>query len=223
MGEIYTQAKEVISWHGNSKALARELNPDVMPSADGGAAFAWTSHWSRAWIIREIALAQRVTLVAGCHEGDLSITRARLPRWKKSREDDASSSAFDLMQWAKCRGTSLIELLEKINEKECGDWQDKMYSLLALCGDKNIVEVDYDIGRADLMAQVLGASKCRLCLCSVAVIAKAVFLWRFREGPKGCDTISKRAAPRYEVIHMVQKTVCRIEGSRCKGCSFISS
>ena len=76
-------------------------------------------YWNRAWITQEIALARQLTLVASGTE----LNSELLPNSK------------NLTELAGLRGRSLVYLLDKFKGKECVIPRDRVFSLLAVCGE----------------------------------------------------------------------------------------
>jgi hypothetical protein len=74
----------------------------------------------------------------------------------------------------KWRGTSLIYLLQKFRAKECSDPRDRVFSLLALCGEGAELQVDYAATLEDLGKAIHRACSASFCLCAVYMVTSAV-------------------------------------------------
>lgn len=179
MGRIYAQADRVFSWLGNDEGIVRCLDPDKVPGLSHVASLMHcTDYWGRAWITQEVALARHVTLMAGCHEMDLEIARVKLPNWRFGW----SRGIRDPSEWNSDQGKSLIALLEKFQLKSCAVWQDKVYSLLALCRKEQILRVDYKVTQQTLLTQIVACSLHEICFCTIRIVADAIGLgyWEAR-------------------------------------------
>ncbi|KAF9697017.1 hypothetical protein EKO04_004556 [Ascochyta lentis] len=112
MGLIYSKAQSVLAWQGADAKIAQFL---ADPTTSGSWFYAfWSSpYWDRAGITQEIALASRVTLVAGDKELDMEL----LPFFNCiSRDDDINLSRLSALNSSKShslRSKSLIQLLHK--------------------------------------------------------------------------------------------------------------
>jgi len=72
------------------------------------------------------------------------------------------------------KGRSLVVLLSQFRHKLCEAHQDKISSLLALCGEGSDLRVDYSASRQELAMQVLYSCKKSFCLCTFALVVRHV-------------------------------------------------
>lgn len=186
MGQIFSHAVKVISWLGDDERIAqfilestRPLSMDVVypqHNRPGMSNFFKSDYWDRAWITQEVGLARLVTFMAGNEEVD-----RRQP--SEEHEHDAMVSrnpnpVYFENYSHKWRGRSLIYLLQIFFDKECHDHRDRVFSLLALCGEGSDLEVDYKISYDDLAKRVLQACSRCFCLCAVYMLNRVLPLQR---------------------------------------------
>ena len=74
----------------------------------------------------------------------------------------------------KLKGRSLIFLIRQFDLKKSHDRRDRIYSLLALCGDGSDLQVDYGCRIDSFMERILHCCKQSFCLCSVQIVASAL-------------------------------------------------
>ena len=160
MGLIFSRAKNVTSWLGDERHIARFLlhvrrraihedhtqdsrkavleRPGQPP---GFHYFCVAEYWNRAWITQEVALARRITLMAANIELDGSLYPV-LSEWGEGYL--ARLEHLRPKNTAKWKGRSLVYLMDKFKLKESRIRRDRVYSLLALCGDGKDLQVNYD-------------------------------------------------------------------------------
>ena len=181
MGKIYKNAQEVLSWLGNNTDIIRSLEPSGICRPIGSALKAlWLSpYWNRAWVTQEICLAKKLTIVAGTNELPFNIVTKRADLWNEGRKSHIGSTIHnlaDVRDSMSYNGSSLIELLARCHNAQCTAWQDRAYSLLALCSEGHDLQVNYDLSRHELAMQVLRSCKRAFCWCSAAMVAEAFAL-----------------------------------------------
>jgi hypothetical protein len=71
---------------------------------------------------------------------------------------------------------TLISLLDKFRDKECEVPRDRIYSLLSLCSEFQLPEVNYDQSDEDLAYDVLKRSDEPLCICTALLVAQTLCL-----------------------------------------------
>ena len=170
MGKIYKNAQEVLSWLGNNKDIIRSLEP--APCGSALEAFLFSTYWSRAWVTQEICLAKKLTVVAGTNKLPFNFA-ARLGNGVTgSRSEPMIRHLAGIRYSMSYKGCSLMELLARCHNTQCAAWQDRAYSLLALCSEGRNLQVNYDLSRQELAMQVLRSCKQSFCLCSAAVVAE---------------------------------------------------
>ena len=177
MGDIYSNATDVLAWLGSANIVAKHL-AEVMKygtpylSAHRGDlwGFLGSSYWKRAWITQEVLLARRVTLCAGPVELDtlrlllLCEQGYRLP----STVRDLISPTTNLKR------ASLIRLLVEHRWKDCHVPRDRIYSLLSVCGEGSDLRVDYQVSDEEVFLQTIRSCPQSVCFCSVACVARAL-------------------------------------------------
>ncbi|CAN9359746.1 unnamed protein product [Alternaria alternata] len=182
MGQIFSHAVKVISWLGDDERIAQFLRESTPPlsldmaypqhNRPGMLHFFRSDYWNRAWITQEVGLARSITFMADDEEVD---------RWQppEEKEDDAMvprnpNPVYSENYSHKWRGKSLIYLVQLFFHKECHDVRDRIFSLLALCGEGSDLEVDYEFSRADLIMRVLQACSNSFCLCTANMLDRIV-------------------------------------------------
>ena len=177
MGQIFPQAEKVFAWFGNNQDISNFLanSGHTRGSYAGYYAFYGSSYWNRAWIIQEFALARQVILTAGSQELPLeSLHRLDWTRRNRNLSGQANNSTFHPSAIQELRGSNLIRLLHTYKLKECHDIRDRVFSLLALCGEGSGLEVNYNLSRHELVDRVLRVCPRSLCLCTIRTVANAL-------------------------------------------------
>ncbi|CAN9417672.1 unnamed protein product [Alternaria alternata] len=169
MGHIFSRAVKVISWLGDFEGIARFFRESKPPLRLHVSApehlnpfplhFFQSEYWTRAWITQELSLARKITFMAGKEEID---------RWQPPEEAEDKPVVPWVFRPYKVkdyyflgnrshqgRDRSLIYLLYIYSRKECWDPRDRIFSLLALCGEGSNLDVDYDISHDALAKRVL--------------------------------------------------------------------
>jgi hypothetical protein len=134
-------------------------------------------YWTRAWVIQEIVLAQRV-------EVSLDTERFEFTRLTQNMRNFCldwagthfAHFAFDSQGSEQFRNQSLVKLLDHFSEKECSLGYDRVFSLLALCEAGKAVPVSYDLSGVEIAYHILKSEPADHCICSTRVIARAIRL-----------------------------------------------
>jgi hypothetical protein len=71
---------------------------------------------------------------------------------------------------------TLINLLDRFRDKECEVPRDHIYSLLSLCSEFQLPEIDYNQTDDELAYDVLNRSDESLCVCSALLVAQTLCL-----------------------------------------------
>ena len=165
MGQIFSNAQEVIAWLGREKRISRFLRK---PRHSGQDYYEfWSSEfWNRAWITQEVVLAKRLTLMAGSTALDVNVLRqyidGSLPGSRFSVLSPEALSTF--------RNKSLFDILYKLSFHECERPSDRIFSLLALCREGPTIDVDYSWSPERLIGHVMVRCSASLCWCSVYIL-----------------------------------------------------
>ncbi|KAF1846331.1 uncharacterized protein K460DRAFT_367133 [Cucurbitaria berberidis CBS 394.84] len=186
MGAIYSGAEQVHVWLGkcadihcirrvfenlDEQTIIKNNELDLINQH-----IIWNDYWARAWVTQEIMLARNVVVSLDT----ILVNFSRLVLLTRNLWHQPSFSAF--AQFVKCyqndtktRDQSLLSLLSKFRDRKSSVPHDKVYSLLSLCHEKSVIEVDYNVGQDDLAYSVLSCRKEDICICSAALVAKAIF------------------------------------------------
>ncbi len=167
MGLIFSRAKEVLSWLGKDERIAIYLASEYETSRNR---FIDSTYWQRAWITQEIALARRVTLCAGNEELGIDVLQSRRDGFSSELQKRLPTST------QRMRGRSLIYLMGQYRNQQCHERRDRVYSLLALCGEGSDLEIDYSVSEYTLAARILRCCKQSFCLCSIKLIGSILGL-----------------------------------------------
>jgi hypothetical protein len=71
---------------------------------------------------------------------------------------------------------TLINLLDRFRDKECEVPRDRIYSLLSLCSEFQLPDIDYNQTDEELAYDVLNRSDESLCVCSALLVAQTLCL-----------------------------------------------
>jgi len=264
MGQIYTYASEVIVWFGleiNSRALALDFLQTNMPGrqealaskgtdeskhdlaeriCDALVALCEDEYWNRTWIIQEILLARKLSVMSGTVKVEWStlsmfldpspITSRLLLKPENFGEEPHSKlwhsrARLLCLERARTRGQlhewSLKDLLAKFGHSKCSDIRDRVLGLLALAdyGRSNLFEVNYSMGKRELFEYFVS-------FCTRSPITDGRILMQELEIQMK-DLLRMRLAPRMQVngtpvsallIKLDQKDLCP-EGPVCWNCN----
>jgi hypothetical protein len=179
MGLIFSQATEVVSWLGRSpetvdflqKVSGNQVPPQLATK------FVQLEYWRRAWVTQEVLLARQVTLMAGASE----LPMEDLPGYVKDMGSDHIMQVSDSGQASPhttddVRGRSLIYLLHRFKDQQCELLRDRVFSLLALCGDGSNLQVDYKIPHQELAFNIFICCQQSFCLCTIHVVCRTLSL-----------------------------------------------
>ncbi|KAJ4360993.1 uncharacterized protein N0V89_001562 [Didymosphaeria variabile] len=188
MGDIYAQAKEVIAWLGlcnvpiplwalkvsGSRFHASERLEIYREGLDR---YLYDNpYWNRAWITQEITLARKCSVILNSTwmaldhviEFYLQVVELRCmafnPQLKPIDRTDPR------------RTMPIITLLATFENRKCSIPQDRIFSLLSLCDERQAIVVDYKPPRLNLMLNVLNIFPDKLCICSVYIVGRALEL-----------------------------------------------
>lgn len=182
MDHVFSNALEVFAWVGADTSIAHFLHSSyrLHISSDWVRAFVKCDYWKRAWVTQEIFLAHRVMLMAG----NMKMPLEGLPH---SIDNDLTGSpdlvwpdCFLGMMWPKVsdwrslRGKDLVRLVLQLKDKRCVESQDRVYSILGICGQGSDLVVDYARSDEQLALTVLSSCKKSFCLCTLLGICKAL-------------------------------------------------
>lgn len=219
MGSIYSEADEVIAWLGMDSKIESFLdNPEqgleedsngIWSTTAGFEAFYNSTYFNRAWITQEVVLARRIILAAGCHQLDhqqLSALLHYLTPLLTHNYELFSPRRLDL------RGRSLMDLLGKFKTKESRDPCDRIYSLLALCGDNPGIRVDYSMSDEDVASHVLTACRSSFCLCAIIAVGDALSLRDMSEWSGSSRNTHRYTASAANTGHLSFVEFCRDSG-----------
>jgi hypothetical protein len=138
-------------------------------------------YWNRAWVTLEIVLARHVSVLLDDMSFSLpdmgeKVTALGLeftdPQFEQfclsggGRGVDLPSGIF----WDQ----SLLYLLSWFRTKNCSIPHDRVFSLLLLCHEDDVIEVDYDTPNTPMALHVLTRSMKAICVCSAAVVATSL-------------------------------------------------
>jgi hypothetical protein len=101
------------------------------------------------------------------------------------------------------RDLSLVALLHHFREKECGLFEDKMFSLLALCNDSEGLSIDYGMSRSELAYRILNCRQSSICLCAAAIIAQA----SLHETSGSPTTVQTEVIIEFELVNVYAETL----------------
>jgi hypothetical protein len=220
MGLIYARADEVISWFGARSDIAMYLaaSAGVGEDSTGLHALCNSDYWDRAWITQEVTLARRITLMARDQELPMDLLpwsalgiRNQVPTIEDRIKGAQSATYLKKIEYLSpqskvdIKGSNLLYLLYRFRNKNCSFVQDRIFSLLALCGDASDLKVDYEISPEYLAQQVLSHCGESFCLCAIHTIGDAL----------GLDISMRRS----ESQRAVAKCIFRLDdATQIRGC-----
>ncbi|KAH7075840.1 heterokaryon incompatibility protein-domain-containing protein [Paraphoma chrysanthemicola] len=136
-------------------------------------------YWKRAWVVQELELARERTFWLSASAISLSFLQDIADGIDGGLYRKGSAHFYDMVRNGQ-RGTrrDLVIWLSQHANKECADPRDRIYSLLSLRREgSREIPVDYDVPITRLAVHALRGSEC-ICLCSTAMVAKALGITR---------------------------------------------
>jgi hypothetical protein len=178
MGSIYSRASRVISWLGPSPEMAGVLRnvalqhqrDNVRMDTDVKILFA-DEYWTRAWVTQEVILARQHTLMA---DGVTLPMKNLHPLLGPPNDPRHLIRLLQLQEVSPgyFEGMSLIHLLEEFRKQECAIPHDRVFSLLALCGQGSDLDVDYEASVEQILWRI--CYTCTFCLCSLDIVSRTL-------------------------------------------------
>lgn len=191
MSNIYSKAKRVIIWLGQTmatqtshgditeglQAFATAMNENRERQLKSPGALSWmhrfigseymrafcqNEYWKRAWVTQEVVLARQALVLLDNSLFDLAVLTAWLDIWQPP-------SRFNFLREGK---VSLLFLLDYLRDQECSILHDRIFSVLGLVDEGQDIVVDYSVPLAQLACNVLRAS--RPCLCSALLVIQTL-------------------------------------------------
>lgn len=166
-------------------------------------------YWQRAWTVQEMVLARRLTFWADAipmePESILSIDSLIYAQGQSELGTYITHSPYTgfanvRFRLSEFRGTGdLIQLLEWFYDKQCTDPRDRVYSLLSLCSEITQIPVDYGISLNNLVMRVLRSHIFPPCVCTAAIVSKAVGLEQHSTGDPLVPDLSDEAWIEFKV------------------------
>lgn len=245
MADIYQCADEVLSWLGQGEEsyqrqettgkILRYMDPNYLlgiltlstPSRselDFLDRIRKSEYWTRAWIVQELTLARKTTIL--CNQGSMSAKRLRAV-------SSMSSAYYWLLPFhyfgslmdvrmkqhrrSKARSQRLLALLKQHSELKCSQPLDGIYSLLALAQEKTLIPVDYTTTTTGLFRHIMPvySDSGRMCLCVPDRLSSALHLnshithlltWEMWEASADNEQIRADQEPYFELIFPVPRT-----------------
>jgi hypothetical protein len=115
----------------------------------------------------------------------------------------------------------LIHLLGLFQDKQCANPRDRVYSLLAFCSELTRVPVNYEINLHILAIRVLRSHRLPLCICTTAIVSRALGLKPPITGNPLVTNIFDEAWVEFEVPESSARTE-RLEGGNSHHCIDLS-
>jgi hypothetical protein len=187
MGKIFESAAQVFIWlgtNGFSRFLTKSTR--LMEHDPYSANYIlYNEYWRRAWVTQEVVLARYAVLLLNEEAVELNSFASEVNKALYGQRDmemitqerfwiDGSPFMQFTTNVSSIRGTSLVELLVRFKNRECTVARDRIFSLLSICSEGTNVKVDYSLPDEEIVFQTLQSSKEQLCLCSAAIVARAL-------------------------------------------------
>jgi hypothetical protein len=179
MGRIYSKAKSVISWLGTDENIAAFLGqngPADLLSAKADA-FSRSPYWTRAWITQEIILGRQVIFMA--RDKMMALDALPKPQSDQRNHNRVVDRIMDMRAYYRLPDRTkdtLILILDTFKDQGCRVRRDRIFSLLALCGDGVDIKVDYSNSDTELAWTVMRTGRDTFCLCSISTVGYALGL-----------------------------------------------
>ena len=133
-------------------------------------------YWQRAWVTQEILLARRVKFMANTViVKSTFVARAKFDEQMYRKRNSLENLISTLVGYLEMKNLGLLQLLEKMQNKQCLYPRDKLYSLLAIAKEGKNIIVDYDQPIGAFLYHVLTRVHTS-CLCMVKILTKCADL-----------------------------------------------
>lgn len=189
MGSIFSRAGYVHVWLGRAPGAER-IRRLVDGPGENMSLGTWSSlvrqdmefletcifrneYWTRAWVVQEIVLAKYVEVSLDIERFPFSQfihnIRSFCLNWTGTHFEQF---AFDTQGTIEMRDQSLLNLIDRFQDKRCSLVHDRVFSLLSLCRNGSDLKVNYDLSRSMLAYLALRTGPKKLCICSARVVAR---------------------------------------------------
>lgn len=124
------------------------------------------SYWTRLWIVQELRLPARTRIVCGRYATDLQSLRIVFHGWTDAyREQNLSKlgACETIFRWMSdqdglgpfCGIVALLQAVRYFSEFRCSEKLDRLYGLLGLTQQPDLISVDYNISAEMLFLNVV--------------------------------------------------------------------
>jgi len=173
MGRVYSQARQVISWLGDSPEIVRlfkyareasfygEVPSLLRHHLQDMACFGENEYWTRAWITQETCLAKRLYFLANSEMAGLEILQELEDGIERECDPDTYNRLWRPLKYIQrgLQSRNLLENLWQSRRKHCKEPRDLVYSLLSISQNLDIV-VDYATSLATLAIKAIPFYTC---------------------------------------------------------------
>lgn len=192
MGTIYTRAEAVIAWLGcasKETVLSYHGNPPTKTKDPCRHArrrayvarrrvyedLAGNRYWTRAWITQELIIARNIVVAIG----SLTFTFDKLREMIRGigylpASTEEVGQVLALGSGENILGEPLAKLLSTFREKKCSVTRDRIFSLLALCAERNHIKVDYGCSVLEMVYSIMKSNEHTFCACSTSIIIESL-------------------------------------------------
>jgi len=152
---------------------------DTKAWQDGLHAMLRSDYWDRAWILQEVRLARKVTLMSRSEYLPMQLLPwdALTTRYMFSRETEGYLWRLLRLKPAENnhdRQECLVMLLWTYRGTACAFPRDRLYSLLSLCGAGCDLVVDYASANETVAVEALRTCRDWFCFCSTQILGDAL-------------------------------------------------
>lgn len=183
MGEIYNGASIVVVWlgHTENEQLLRQACDSLDPLSNDSQDvlyedLASNEYWSRGWITQELVFANRIEFV---YNSTTFHSETLLRIICDFTTEEYYISAFSKflhlgVDRKRVLGMSLVSLLQVFFDRKCGVPRDRIFSLRALCHEKNDIKVDYGCPVFEFIHSILESCAETSCLCATMEVMESL-------------------------------------------------
>ena len=189
MGQIYSNARDIIAWMGNDRDIAllfqlaqHTVKDGIMePYQDSSLLIEKLEthpYWKRAWITQEQLLGRSLNFFAQ----DVLVSMDHIEQRRMQGDGVATVLHRTLYAlsghayWYVREKPRLINNIEIFSHKNCLNPRDMAYSLIPISCDGSKLEVNYDCSLAKLAHDILRIDAADICLRRVFTILQALRL-----------------------------------------------
>lgn len=147
MNQIYKQAGRVFVWLGREQNMLqamRHLRDGVPDEGRALSVILRHEYFSRMWVIQEVALTRKISVLCGDIELEWSVLQEALnPSFNPGRWDISPGAISMISETRRFTSNTLQRCFAQYCSNKCSEPRDKVYALLGLTSERWRIRIDY--------------------------------------------------------------------------------